>query len=102
MSRFAIFVTVKLKPGSADAFRPVILENATAAVRDESECHEFHVMRSETDPDTFHFFEVYTSAASLDAHREMPHYKKYVDATKEMIADRDIQRVEVLNHPNVA
>jgi quinol monooxygenase YgiN len=83
MSRFAIFVTVKLKPGSA-------------------ECHEFHVMQSEGDADTFHFFEVYTSAASLDAHREMPHYKKYIETTKDMIADRAIQRVDVLNHPNVA
>jgi quinol monooxygenase YgiN len=102
MSRFSIFVTVKLKPGSAEAFRPLILENATAAVRDEPECHEFHVMQSEDDAETFHLFEVYTSAASLDAHREMPHYKKYIETTKDMIADRAIQRVDVLNHPNVA
>lgn len=102
MNRFAIFVTLKLKPGSADAFRPFILENAKAAVRDEPECHEFHVMQAEGDADTFHFFEVYTNAASLDAHREMPHYKKYVDATKDMIVERTIQRVGVLNHPNMA
>ena len=101
MSRFAIFVTVKLHPGNAEAFRPIILENAAASVRDEPECHEFHVMQSEQDPDTFHFFEVYDSSASLDAHRETPHYKKY-DAAKDMIAEKSIQRVNVLNHPNIA
>ncbi len=102
MSRFAIFVTAKLKPGAAEAFLPLIMENATAAVRDEPECHEFHVMRSEADPDTFHFYEVYDSAASLEAHREMPHYKKYDSASRDMIAEKSIQRVSVLNHPNVA
>lgn len=102
MNRFAIFVTVKLKPGNTDAFRAIILENATAAVRDEPECHEFHVMQSEDDADTFHFYEVYDSAGSLDAHRETPHYKKYDAAAGDMIAEKSIQRVAVLNHPNVA
>jgi len=102
VSRFAIFVTVKLKPGTAEAFRPIIMENAAAAVRDEPECHEFHVMQSEADPDTFHFFEVYDAASSLEAHRKTPHYKKYDAAAADMIAEKSIQRVNVLNHPNMA
>ena len=101
MSRFAIFVTVKLKPGNADAFEPIILENATAAVRDEPECHEFHVMRDNEDPDTYHFFEVYDAASSLDAHRETPHYKKFASETENMVAEKSIQRITVLNHGNV-
>ena len=32
MSQFAIFVTIKLKPGTAEAFQALILENAEAAV----------------------------------------------------------------------
>ena len=101
MERFAIFVTIKLKPGSAEAFRPIILENATAAVRDEPDCHEFHVMQAKDDADTFHFFEVYTNAESLDVHRETPHFKKYMAEGGDMIAERDIQFVNVLNHGNV-
>ncbi|MDD9877605.1 MAG: putative quinol monooxygenase [Magnetovibrio sp.] len=102
MTRFAIVVTLKLKPGSAEAFKPIILENATAAVRDEAECHQFHVLQSNDDPDTIMFYEVYTSAASLDAHREEPHYKKYVELAGDMIAERDIRMVTVLNPGNVA
>lgn len=102
MERFAIFVTIKLKPGSVEAFRPIILENASAAVRDEAECHEFHVMQAKDDPETFHFFEVYSSEESLETHRQAPHYKKYIAEAGDMIAERNIQFVNVLNHGNVA
>ena len=37
VSQFAIFVTIKLKPGTADAFQALIEENAEAAVRDEAD-----------------------------------------------------------------
>ncbi len=63
MSRFAIIVTIKLEPGSAEVFKPHILANAAAAVREEPDCHLFHVSQAEGDPDTFFFYEVYTDAA---------------------------------------
>lgn len=92
MSQFAIFVTIKLKPGNRDAFRKLILENAEAAPRDEPECHQFQVLTAEDDPDTFFFYEVYDAASSLDHHRETPHYQKYMNAASDMIAERAIQR----------
>jgi len=99
VSQFAIFVTIKLKPGKADAFRPLILENATAAVRDEENCHQFQVLTDETDPETFYFYEVYTNGQALENHRETPHFKKYDAASQDLIAERTIQRctVEAIN-----
>ncbi len=91
MSQFAIFVTIKLKPGTAGDFRRLILENAEAAVRDEPECRQFQVMTDENDPETFFFYEVYDAASSLDHHRETPHYQKYMKGSEDMIADRSIQ-----------
>jgi len=102
MSRFAIVVTVKLKPGSAGAFKPIILENATAAVRDEADCHLFHVLQSNDNPDIFTFYEVYTEEASLDIHREQPHYKKFAAAAADLIESREIQKVTVHNPTNIA
>ena len=96
MSQFAIFVTIKLKPGTADAFRPLIEENAAAAVRDEPDCLRFDVLTAEDDPDTFFFYEVYTDAESLEKHRESPHYRKYMAAAEDMIEDRAIQRCDLL------
>jgi autoinducer 2-degrading protein len=102
MDRFAIVVTVKLKPGSADTFRPIILENATAAVRDEADCHLFHVLQSNEDSDTFMFYEIYTNEAALDIHRETPHYKKFAAASKDLIESRELKKVTVQNPANMA
>ena len=102
MTRFAIFVTIKLHPGKAEEFRPHILANAQAAVRDEPDCHLFHVLQAQDDPDTFFFYEVYTNAKSLDVHREQPHFKKFFADANHMVAERTIQRVTVQNPDNIA
>lgn len=102
MSRFAIIVTINLHPGKADEFRPHILANAEAAVRDEPDCHLFHVLQSQDDPDTFFFYEVYTDAESLDVHREQLHFKKFFEDANHMVAERTIQRVTVHNPENIA
>ncbi len=96
MSQFAIFVTIKLKPGTADAFRPLILENAEAAIRDEADCHQFQVLTAEDDPETYFFYEVYTGSEGLENHRETPHFRKYMAAAEDMIAERSIQRCDLL------
>ncbi len=96
MSKFAIFVTVKVKEGKVDDFLAHAHVNATAAVRDEPNCHMFRVMQNQEDPNTIHFFEVYTEAASLDLHREFPHYKAYDAATKDLIAEKSIVKVDLL------
>ena len=93
--KFAIFVTIKCKPGKGKDFMPIIMENAVAARRDEPNCHEFRVMTAKDDPDTFRFFEVYTDEAALDTHREQPHYIKFRDAGADLIADRQIQMTTV-------
>jgi len=97
VSKFAIFVTVKIKDGKVDEFLSHALVNATAAVRDEPNCHMFRVMQNQEDPNTVHFYEVYTEAASLDLHREFPHYKAYDAATKDLIAEKSIIKVDLLH-----
>ena len=97
MDHFAIIVTIKLKPGTADDFRPLILDNAAAARRDEPGCHRFIVLVSESDGDTLFFYEEYTDADAFEAHRESPHFKAYWEATKDMIAERSIERCRVMS-----
>ena len=102
MTRFAIIVTIKLKPGTAEEFKPLILANAEAAVRDEPDCHLFHVLQSRDDADTFHFYEVYSDAAALERHREQPHYKKFIAEGGHLVEERILQQVDVINPDNIA
>ena len=94
---FAIIVKFTLKPGMADAFRPLILENAAASVRDEPTCRQFQVLNDEQNSDIIYLYEVYENATALEAHRETTHFKKFIETASEMIAEREIQRCTLLH-----
>jgi (4S)-4-hydroxy-5-phosphonooxypentane-2,3-dione isomerase len=93
---FAIVVTFKLKPGSAAAFNPVMLENAEASVRDEPGCHQFQVLHDEADPDTIVLYEVYDDDAAFEAHKQTPHFEKFGQEGMPMVEEADIQRLTLL------
>jgi quinol monooxygenase YgiN len=97
MSHFAIVVTIKLKPGTVDAFRALVLENAAASKRDEPGCHRFDVLALADDPETVVFYEEYTDEEAFQAHRSSPHFKKYWDATTDMVAERQVQTCAVIS-----
>ena len=94
---FAIIVKFTLKPGVAKSFAPLIMENATASVRDEPTCQQFQVLYDEQNPEIVFLYEVYDNAAALDGHRETPHFKKFIETANEMIAEREIQRCTLLH-----
>ena len=94
---FAIIVKFTLKPGMADAFQPLILENAVASVRDESNCRQFQVLNDEQNSDIIFLYEVYDVEAALGAHRETPHFKKFIETASDMISEREIQRCTLLH-----
>lgn len=95
---FAIVVTVTLKPGAAKAFLPHILQNAEASRRDEPDCLQFQVLKSEDRPDSFVFYEVYTDEAALERHRQSPHFTAYIRAAGDMIVERVVQRLTLFDH----
>ncbi len=97
MNHFAIIVTIKLKPGTAAEFRRHILPNAAAAKRDEPDCHRFDVLAAEDDENTMFFYEEYTDASALEAHRNTPHYKAFREATDDIVLERTIQRCSVIS-----
>ncbi len=89
--KYAIFVTMQLKPGMGEAFRPHIMRNAEITRREDKDNHAFHVLVSDSDPDRYHFFEIYTDQDALTRHRESAHFKDYVAATADMVQERTVQ-----------
>jgi (4S)-4-hydroxy-5-phosphonooxypentane-2,3-dione isomerase len=75
---YAVFVTIKIKPGFAEKFKEASFGDAQGSVRDEPGCLRFDMHQSTTDPNTFHLYEVYENQdAHLTAHRNAPHYQKW-------------------------
>lgn len=87
----ALCVTIDIKPEHVSDFAAAILENARGA-RTEPGNLRFDVVQSSEDPGHFILYEVYRDQAALAAHREAPHYKKWI-ATVESWLVKPRQRV---------
>ena len=82
-------VDLVIVPSEMPKFLEAIRENGVNAVK-EPGCRMFNIAVQQGNPNHVFLFEVYDNAAALDAHRQTPHFKKYAEATKNMIADRSV------------
>ena len=98
MSAFAIFVTIKLKPGCLENYMTHILHDAESARRDEPGCQLFHILAPEVQPgdgtNIVHLYEVYDDEDAFDVHQKTPHFTRYIQETADLVAERTIQRFE--------
>ena len=97
MSRFALVVELKIEPGSANTFLPLILENRNASLKNEEGCHKFIVMKNNEKEDTFHFYEEYDDEEAFKKHQNSEHFQKYFASAKDLMVERNWSRCEVLD-----
>jgi autoinducer 2-degrading protein len=84
----ALTVSIEVLPEHIDAFIAATLANAHGA-RSEPGNLRFDVLRAEDNPQHFTLYEVYASAEALAAHRETPHYQRWLaDVTPWMALPR--------------
>lgn len=76
MPNLVLVVNVKLAPGHGEDLKLAMLENAANSVKEDG-CHQFDVVVSEDDDNSFLFYEVYEDAEALASHRRTPHFLKY-------------------------
>ena len=70
-------VDFRLKAGTFDRFRKLIVENARASVRDEPGCRQFDVVIPSGDADRVVLYEIYDDPAAFDAHKRTPHFAAF-------------------------
>ena|SRR5579871_1667604 len=96
MPAFALVVEFGIKPEAMARFRPLMLENAQASLRDEPGCRQFDVLTMAEDGNQVVLYEIYDDAKAFDAHLASPHYKKFAASTGDMIATRSIKRLDYI------
>ena len=95
-----LMVTLRVKPERRDEFLDVVREDAQSTVAKEEGNFQFNVVQDSEDPDRFFLYEVYRDQAALDAHRSMPHFLKYRDATADLYAEAPVRRVGANVYPD--
>lgn len=93
MPRFALLVTIRVRPDAVDEFAAAIRTAAETAVREEEHCLRFEVAQDEADPALFVLFEVYTDAAALAHHHTTPHFLAFQEVARAMIVEKTRQRL---------
>ncbi len=71
-------------------FKSMLLAAAAATIQ-EPGCIAFNVAQNPTSPGHVVIFEVYQNKAAIDAHSASDHFKKFMAATKDMVADQIVQ-----------
>jgi quinol monooxygenase YgiN len=89
-----VHVFIHVKPESVEAFRRATIENARNSLR-EPGITRFDVIQQDDDPTKFALVEVYRSPDDPPKHRETAHYKAWVSAASEMMAE---PRTRVIYH----
>lgn len=88
---FAVCVTFQLEPDCAEAFMPLMQENAQTSLRDEAGCHQFDVLTDSGKPDTVFLYELYRDKAAFDTHLASSHFQDFDAAVTPMIKTKIVQ-----------
>jgi autoinducer 2-degrading protein len=81
-----LHVTVRVKPEHVAEFLEVVRYDAEHSEKDEPGCLRFDVLRDRNDPNRFYFYEVYRDEQALEAHRNTPHFKLYLEKVQPWLA----------------
>jgi autoinducer 2-degrading protein len=87
---FVNAVDLDIVPADMEKFMAAIKENGAASVK-EPGCREFNIQVLASNPNHVFLYEVYDSAAALEAHRTTDHFKKYAATTANMVAKREVR-----------
>ncbi len=79
---------LQIKADQLEAFTKAVKEGMEASLRLEPGVIALYGVADKNDPTKLTFFELYLDDAAYQKHRETPHFQKYFNTTKDMIADR--------------
>ena len=103
---FVILAEFDLRPGAMADFLRHVGDNAGASVRDEPGCRRFDVLVPESEapdgtPDgtpRVVLYELYDNPECFDAHLRTPHYRRFDEATRDLVSGRSVRRLGLSEH----
>ena len=91
---YAVTVIFKLVPGGAEAFMPLILENARRSLTDEPGCLRFDVCTDPAFPDEVFLYEIYYNRDAFDHHLQTVHFQTLEPASASLVSAKDVRTYE--------
>ena len=85
---------LEIDPAQLDAYKAAVTEEIEDSIRLEPGVLAIYCVALKDRPSHLRFFEVYADESAYRQHIESPHFKKYVETTKSMIAARKLFEME--------
>ncbi len=82
---YVVCVTIRVKPGSEEKFVEASKANHENTRREPGNLR-FDVLKHESEPGKFFFYEAYRSPEDFTAHQKTAHYLAWKDAVAELMA----------------
>ena len=92
MAIITIVAKVTAKRDQVEAVRAE-LQKMIAPTRLEKGCIEYRLHQDNEDPAVFLFYENWENATCVEQHMNSPHFKAYVAAVGDLIADKIVQKM---------
>jgi (4S)-4-hydroxy-5-phosphonooxypentane-2,3-dione isomerase len=91
-----VIARYQVQTGTGDLVATTLAKHV-AATRTEPGCLQFVAYRSRKDPEQFVLYEQYINDEALEAHRQTPHFRSYVEGTiVPLLSDRQADRYDEL------
>lgn len=87
---------ITLKPECRDAFLAAVREEMRESLRVEPGVVALYMVADENDENKLTFFEIYADDEAYQKHRDTPHFKKYIETTKDMAVSKKVIRATPL------
>ena len=92
-------VYVHVKPEAVEDFIKASLSNHLESVKEPGNLR-FDIIRQADDPCRFMFYEAYESEEAAAAHKNTPHYLKWRDTVKDMMAEPRLGVKHIIFQPD--
>ena len=86
MELSALVVKIRVKAEYREQFLEQMQADAFGSEKHEPGCLMFNVVRDSADPNVLHLFEVYRDEKAVEAHKQAPHFLKWLETTKDWLA----------------
>jgi quinol monooxygenase YgiN len=87
---FVRIAELKIDPAQLENYKTAVREEMETSIRVEPGVLAIYSVALKEDSSELRFFEIYKDEAAYQAHIASPHFRKYVEITKDMIRSRKL------------
>jgi quinol monooxygenase YgiN len=89
-TQFVRIAELEIDPAQLESYKAAVREEMETSIRVEPGVLAIYSVALKEDSSQLRFFEIYKDEAAYHAHIASPHFRKYVEITKDMIRSRKL------------